>query len=100
MDFLPFRCSQLRFLVEAGAKVFPEVLWDNAELSSERVVVSGDGRLSAVEGLSPLPLLSASLFGRVYSEDAELPLDYCPGQSGESGSPNFGQQEGTWHWCL
>ena len=27
----------------------------------------------------PLPLLSVSLFGRVYSEDADQPLDFCPG---------------------
>ena len=83
-----------------------QVLWENAELSGERVIVSGDsqlcdrkkrpqkvscdvethsilsgdGRLSAVEGSPPLPLLSASLFGRVYSKDADLPLQFCPGQ--------------------
>jgi len=85
LDFLTSSATTFTNLTIAatfaeGAKVFPEVLWENAELSGERVVVSGDGRLSAVEGSPPLPLLSASLFGRVYSRDADLPLHFCPGQ--------------------
>jgi len=63
-----------------GAKVFPEVLWDNAQLSGERVEVSADGRLSAVEGSPSLPIVSVSLFGRLYNEDAEQPVNFCPGQ--------------------
>jgi len=63
-----------------GAKVFPEVLWDNAQLSGERVEVSADGRLSAVEGSPSLPMVSVSLFGRLYNEDAEQPVNFCPGQ--------------------
>ena len=43
------------------------------------MIISGDGRLTATEGSPPLPLLSVSLFGRVYSEDADQPLDFCPG---------------------
>ena len=43
------------------------------------MIISGDGRLTATEGSPPLPLLSVSLFGRVYSQDADQPLDFCPG---------------------
>ena len=49
-----------------------------------RILWSGDGRLSAREKSPSLPLLSASLFGRVNSKDASLPLYFCPGQNGSN----------------
>merc|ERR1711915_839025 len=47
-----------------GARVYPEVLFDDVRLIPELVDVSTDGVLS--------------LFGRVYEDDPKKPDQYCP----------------------
>ena len=37
-----------------------------------------------MEGSPSLPIVSVSLFGRLYNEDAEQPVNFCPGQYASS----------------
>ena len=60
------------------AGVYPEVLFDSVSLVPNLVAVSGDGVLSLVEDADMLPLVSMSLFGRVYHQDPDMPAQYCP----------------------
>ena len=60
------------------AGVYPEVLFDSVSLVPDLVSVSGDGVLSLVEDADMLPLVSMSLFGRVYHQDPDMPAQYCP----------------------
>ena len=62
-----------------GAGVYPEVLFDGVTLRPELVNITQDGVLSLVTTEVGVPLVSMSLFGRVYQEDPALPDHYCPG---------------------
>ena len=62
-----------------GAGVYPEVLFDGVTLRPELVNISQAGVLSLVPP-AEVPLVSMSLFGRVYQEDPDLPDHYCPAQ--------------------
>ena len=61
-----------------GAGVYPEVLFDGVTLRPELVNITQDGVLSLVTTEVEVPLVSMSLFGRVYQEDPDLPDHYCP----------------------
>ena len=63
------------FTQQAG--VYPEVLFDRVTLRPDLVSISQDGVLSITPGMD-VPLVSMSLFGRVYNEDPDLPDHYCP----------------------
>ena len=60
-----------------GAGVYPEVLFDGVALRPELVNITQDGVLSLVPQVD-VPLVSMSLFGRVYQEDPKLPDHFCP----------------------
>jgi len=60
------------------AGVYPEVLFDSVSLVPDLVGVSLDGVLSLIEDVNMKPLVSMSLFGRVYHEDPDMPEQYCP----------------------
>jgi len=64
------------FADQAG--IYPEVLFDSVSLVPDLVEVSSDGILSLVEDGEMQPLVSMSLFGRVYTQDPELPEHFCP----------------------
>merc|ERR1719510_2189227 len=55
-----------------GAGVYPEVLFDGVTLRPELVNITQDGVLSLVTTEVGVPLVSMSLFGRVYQEDPAL----------------------------
>ena len=59
-------------------RVFPEALFDEVTLQPELVLITPDGVLSLREKVEPLPLVSLSLFGRRYAEDADIPDNFCP----------------------
>ena len=61
-----------------STKVYPEVLFDEVTLRPESVLITMDGVLSIREKVDTMPLVSLSLFGRRYEDDADLPDDFCP----------------------
>jgi pantetheine hydrolase len=61
-----------------SARVFPEALFDHVTLVPESVLITPDGVLSIRENVDPVPLVSLSLFGRMYEGDADLPDNFCP----------------------
>merc|ERR1712212_1381635 len=75
-----FHTLRLSGTFSAGAGVYPEVLFDSVTLVPDLVEVSNDGVLSLVEDaeVDMLPLVSMSLFGRVYQEDPNMPDQFCP----------------------
>ena len=82
-----FSSLKLSATFSDGAAVFPEVLFDGVTLRPDLVNISADGVLSLVQGVD-VPLVSISLFGRVFQEDADLPDHFCP-TSGVSGHLAF-----------
>eukprot|EP00092_Neocalanus_flemingeri_P008400 GFUD01009056.1.p1 GENE.GFUD01009056.1~~GFUD01009056.1.p1 ORF type:complete len:524 (-),score=153.49 GFUD01009056.1:111-1682(-) len=58
--------------------VYPEVLFDSVSLVPALVSVSADGVLSLAEDAEMQPLVSMSLFGRVYHQDPDSPEHFCP----------------------
>jgi len=60
------------------ARVFPEVLFDEVTLRPELVLIRPDGVLSIREKFEVFPLVSMSLFGRRYEDDADMPDTFCP----------------------
>ena len=60
-----------------GAGVYPEVLFDGVTLRPDLVDITEDGVLYIMQGME-VPLVSMSLFGRVYEEDPNLPDHFCP----------------------
>ena len=87
-----FSSLKLSATFSDGAAVFPEVLFDGVTLRPDLVNISADGVLSLVQGVD-VPLVSMSLFGRVFHEDANLPDHFCPaggaGQLSISSLPIF-----------
>ena len=77
-----FSSLRLSGTFSEGAGVFPEVLFDGVTLRPELVNITSDGVLSLVQGAEVPPLVSMSLFGRVFQEDAPLPDHFCPASSG------------------
>ena len=76
-----FSSLKLSATFSEGAGVFPEVLFDGVTLRPELVNITADGVLSLVQGVD-VPLVSMSLFGRVFQEDADLPDHFCPSTNG------------------
>ena len=72
-----FSSLRLSATFTRGAGVYPEVLFDGVTLRPDLVNITADGVLSIVEGID-VPLVSMSLFGRVYDEDPDLPDQFCP----------------------
>jgi len=60
------------------AGVYPEVLFDSVSLVPDLVEVSADGVLSLANDAEMQPLVSMSLFGRVYHQDPDMPEQFCP----------------------
>ena len=80
-----FSSLKLSATFSEGAGVFPEVLFDGVTLRPDLVNITADGVLSLVQGVD-VPLVSMSLFGRVFQEDADLPDHFCPaGGAGGAG---------------
>ena len=63
-----------------STRVFPEALFDEVTLRPELVLITPDGVLSIREKFELQPLVSLSLFGRRYEDDADLPDNFCPDQ--------------------
>ena len=76
-----FSSLRLSATFTEGARVFPEVLFDGVTLRPELVNITSDGVLSLVQG-AHVPIVSMSLFGRVFQEDADLPDHFCPRSGG------------------
>ena len=60
------------------AMMFPEALFDEVTLRPELVLITPDGVMSIREKFETLPLVSLSLFGRRYEDDANMPDNFCP----------------------
>ena len=61
-----------------GTRVFPEVLFSEATLRPEQVEITPEGSLQLRDTPAD-PVLSLSLFGRRFSDDAPNPEQFCPG---------------------
>ena len=72
-----FKMLRLSATFSPGAGVYPEVLFDQVTLLPDMVSISEDGVLALADNVST-PLVSMSLFGRVYEEDPDYPDQFCP----------------------
>ena len=67
-----FKKLRLAATFSPGAGVYPEVLFDEVTLLPDMVTITEDGVLALADNVST-PLVSMSLFGRVYQEDPDYP---------------------------
>jgi len=73
-----FSRLQLSGTFSSTTRVYPEALFDEVTLRPELVLITPDGVLSIREKFEPISLVSFSLFGRRYEDDADMPDNFCP----------------------